>query len=940
MTEPEEIAAAPTPPLPGPLRGARDRPWPIVGRDAELGEIATAWSRVVDGGRETVLIAGEPGAGKSRLVAEAARSAHAGGGLILYGSGEATTESPYGPFVEALAHLERQAPAALREQLRGSLLGTLVLGSEPAALDPWSLGDDRAKLFAAALDLLESLASRGPLLLAIDDLHECGASTLDLVGHLSRTASDLRMLLMATYRPSAVDPDGDGVETIAELTALPNARHLELRALGPPALRRLAASLGAGEGEELERAVGLVEQESGGNALFACELLQAIGDEGSSPLERPPASLRMLIAGRAHALGSRAFEQLSAAAVFGREFAPALVATALEAEQNGFEDSMRAAERAGLIAASPAAGEYSFSHAIVARCLYEEQAPGPRGRLHRRIAELLEADGEGAGESRAAQLAHHWQRAEPADRDRAARWCAAAGRLAVRGYDHEVAAGWFEQALELRGASIEDGDDFEHCDLLTDLGIALRFSDQGRSRECLLAAARLADRLDDVERLARAAVANNRGFVSHVGAFDRERGAMLGRAAERLDTSSPEAALVLAQLALELTFSPQVERRRWLADRALEAARAGGDRRILAQVLIRCLIARWGPDNPEERIAIAAESIEIGAQLDEPLDLFHALHWQAVAQVEVGEIAAAARTLYEQEQIATRVGDATARWLCDCSASVHLALRGKLTEAEARAQRAVEGARSSSQPDALPFYVSQIASIRWQQGRLAELAPLLSRALDEYPGIPAFRSLATLANAVAGEKALANEILATDAVTDFADIPRDPIWIAAATTYAHAIAELEDPAAATRLRPVLEPYRGRLAMTTVSIWGLVDHALGRLELLLGERQAGQRSLRTAAAAYAVMPAPLWKAQAEADLGATDATESPLETRIAALGLTDRQSEVTRLIARGLSNRAVAEELHLSPSTVKRHLENVYRRTGVSSRGALIALLVE
>ena len=122
---------------------------------------------------------------------------------------------------------------------------------------------------------------------------------------------------------------------------------------------------------------------------------------GSSPLERPPASLRMLIAARAHALGPRAFEQLSAAAVFGREFAPALVATALEAEQSELEDSMRAAERAGLIAASPTAGEYSFSHAIVARCLYEELAPGRRGRLHRRIAELLEADGEGAGESRA-----------------------------------------------------------------------------------------------------------------------------------------------------------------------------------------------------------------------------------------------------------------------------------------------------------------------------------------------------------------------------------------------------------------------------------------------------------------------------------------------------------------------------------------------------------
>jgi DNA-binding CsgD family transcriptional regulator len=271
---------------------------------------------------------------------------------------------------------------------------------------------------------------------------------------------------------------------------------------------------------------------------------------------------------------------------------------------------------------------------------------------------------------------------------------------------------------------------------------------------------------------------------------------------------------------------------------------------------------------------------------------------------------------------------------------VHLALHGQLEEAEARAQRAAEGARQSGQPDSLPPYVSQLCSIRWQEGRIGELAPLLAKALHQFPGIPGFRSLVVLGHAGAGERDLAREVLNTDVATRFEGLPRDPIWFSTIATYAFAVADLGDHEAAALLHGILDPYRGRLATTAVSIWGVADHALGRLELLLGEEEAGRRSLRTAIAAYAGMQAPRWKALAEADLEAAGGAESPLEARIAALGLTERQAEVTRLIARGLSNREIAEQLQVSPSTVKRHLENVYERTGVGSRGALTALLLE
>ena len=929
-------------PLPGPLASARDRPWPMLGREPELEAIASAWSRVAAGERETVLVAGEPGAGKSRLLAEVGHTAHAAGGLVLYGSGEDRAETPFAPFATALGHLHRHGDERLLDELRGSPLAALIR-DVPAEEPPrWSLGDERGKLFAATVELLERIAVERPLLLAIDDLHGCGPSTLALVEHLSRTAAPVRLLLLATYRPTDAPPDSAPAATIAELRSAPGVQHLRLGKLDEGALRGIAAALKvAGDREGLDRAARRVARESDGNPLFACELLRVVAQSGGDPETPAPPSLRMLIAARANDLGATAYEHLCAAAVHGRQFDPAAVAAALGADPAAVASSLGLAERAGMVAPDQYGSGWTFTHAIVAHCLHDEVGPRRRGALHHRFAERLEASPEAA--RHAGDLARHWRRAEPAAPERAVYWSAAAGREALRRYDHEVAAGWFEAALELRDAAGRTTEDSERCDLLIGLGEALRFSNQERSRQCLLEASRVADRLDDTDRLVAAVLANHRGFVSHVGSFDRERGAMLRRAAERIGAPGPELALVLAQLALELTFSPQVERRRRLAERALSTAQASGDERVLAEVLIRCLIARWGPDNPEERIAMAARSIEIASRLDEPLDLFHALHWQATAQVEVGQVRAAAAALREQERIAARVGDSTASWLCECSASVHLALGGRLEEAEVRAQRAAERAKSSAQPDVLPFYISQIASIRWQQGRLAELAPLLARALDQYPGLPAFRSLVTLSHAAAGESAFAREVLASDAANDFAELPRDPIWIAAAATYAHAIADLGDRDAAAKLQPVLEPFRGQMATTSISIWGLVDHALGRLELLLGETDSGRASLQRAIDDYTAMPAPLWAAQAERDLeGAAEAPAagSALDSRIEALDLTSRQAEVIRLIARGRSNREVAEELRISPRTVKRHLENVYDRTGARSRAALTALLLD
>ena len=242
MSSPPQTAPRQPVPLPGPLRSARVRSWPLVGRDAELAELAAAWERVADGGSETVLVAGEPGAGKSRLLAEAAAVAHDRGGAGPVWQWRRRCREACAPLITALGELERKGTEPLREELRRlSARRPRAAGSAGEAI--WGMNGDRAKLFAAALELLERLTRHGPLLLAIDDLHGCGPSALALIRHLARAGSGTPFLLVVSYRPTDVDPSGEVAEAIAALGSEAGARELQLGALGLPALRDIACSL-------------------------------------------------------------------------------------------------------------------------------------------------------------------------------------------------------------------------------------------------------------------------------------------------------------------------------------------------------------------------------------------------------------------------------------------------------------------------------------------------------------------------------------------------------------------------------------------------------------------------------------------------------------------------------------------------------------------------
>ena len=213
--------------------------FPFVGRSAELETLRSLVPRAEGEGRRVVLVGGEPGSGKSRLVREFAAETAGGGALVLYGACDAVIHTPYGPFVEALEHLARVIdPAELRAALGTSggelarLLPDLAARIDdlppPVEADP---DTERHRLHMAVTDLLTGVGRRRPVLLVIEDGHWADAPTMLLLRHLARAAGSARLLLLGTFRDAEADMPDALSETLADLRRSDDVVRLRLTGL-------------------------------------------------------------------------------------------------------------------------------------------------------------------------------------------------------------------------------------------------------------------------------------------------------------------------------------------------------------------------------------------------------------------------------------------------------------------------------------------------------------------------------------------------------------------------------------------------------------------------------------------------------------------------------------------------------------------------------------
>jgi DNA-binding SARP family transcriptional activator len=578
----------------------------FVGREGELADLARAWEGAVGGQPRLVLVAGEAGIGKTRLVEAAAELASATGGLVVQAR---CYEAERSLFLQPVAEAVRAAALALPPDrlaaAAGEAAGTLaelvpelrrlldLPGYEraPAELE-------RRRSFEAVTAFLRGLAAQQPLLLTLDDFHQAGAATLELLHFVARRLAGDRVLVVATVRAE------EGAESLAALADV--GRVLELGPLPAAAVAELARRFGVADlaGPVLERARG--------HTLFTVESLRAAAEGGRDPAA-VPASLREAVQTRARRSGPEVEALLRAATVVGAAFDLEVVAGLLELPVDVTARRAEQAMAARLLVEDEAGAGYRFANDLVREVLYRTSPRPTRVTRHRRLAAMLANRPEAAAGHAAA--AGDWATAARA-------WMAAAAE-AARSYANRDAERLLDQAV---AAATEAGDPALEAAARLDRGRALvalgdypaAFADQEQALR--LATAHGLDRLEaaaleqlgwtayysrdhqaaseltpQARELAERAVAAPRAAPTALLLAARMRhaeGDLVG-AREAFDAvlGEPDPATQttgLTYLGLLLEHADQFAEARRVLDRSIEACRAAG---LVRPLLTSCFAA-------------------------------------------------------------------------------------------------------------------------------------------------------------------------------------------------------------------------------------------------------------------------------------------------------------------------------------------------------------
>jgi len=882
-----DVPQLPLPVALAPVEGLR-----FVGREAERAAIEEAWLRARAGTRRVTLIAGEPGIGKTSLVGELARRADADGGLVLYGRCDEDVGFAFQPFVEALrAYVSVTPPSLLREQAgRGApelarvlpelaeLLGDVTPPTRPdAALDQYLM-------FEAVVGFLAAVAERAPVLLVLDDLHWAARPTLHLLRHLVRSPPDMAVCVVGTFRDTELPSAGltrgaphPLTEMLADLRREPGIERHALQGLSEQDVETLMSGAVDGTLDAKRRSLArAVHEETQGNPFFVGEILRHVAEAGHQPASGDidlaqlgiPDGVREVVSRRLMRLSEDATRVLTVAAVAGPMVTLPLLERVPDAgvTPDALLDALDECVRARVLVESERLrGRYAFAHALVRQAVYADLTAARRGRLHRQVGEALEALYAGEPEEHLHELAHHFAQASAGDEDKAIGYLINAGDQAQVKLAYDQALTHYRQALELLEAFHDGAHMRRRVELTISLGEAQRRAGYRAFRATLLDGTQGARELGDPELLARAALANNRGFFSSTGEVDDERVRSLQDALDAYDPApSTTRARLLAQLAVELTFSGDWELRLRHSDDAVAMARELGDPGTLAVVLSQRIAALWHASTVEDRIASADEATRIANELDDPLLIYYGETYRGYAALEAGDLAGADLHLERQHRLAAKLRQPILRWYDLVTRAKRELIAGSLAEADRLALEGFEAGQEAGQPDAFHLFAAQLFVIRMHQGRLDELAEALAAApprAGRSRTVPLLTQafLATIFTELEREEEAraAYERLMSD---DLEDVPQDFSWLPVISLGAAVAARLGDRTRAAALTAKLTPYRLRYVDMGSSWLGSGAHYLGLLHTCVGDFEQAEGCFRDALTTQRALGSRAWIAR--------------------------------------------------------------------------------
>jgi len=829
----------------------------VVGREATLARLVGVAERVADEERcRIVLVSGEPGQGKTTLVAAAARAAFATGACVLLGHADEDVVTPYQLFAEALDHYVAHAPdEELEQQVRahGSELSRLApsLVLRLPNLPPSKATDldtERFLLLTAVVGLLTELSACQPVVLVLDDLQWADGGSLLLLRQLLASEHRMRVLVLATYRPHELSHSHPLTETLAALHRNQDVTHLDLPGLDE---KEVAKFLEAAAGQPLDEAgVALaraVYQETDGNPFFVEELLRHLAETGAlyqDPSGRwmaddslddsaLPHSVRVVIGARVGRLGPDTERLLSVASVIGRDFDLPVLARAKERSEDATLDLLDGARAVGLLREPAGApGSYSFTHALIQHTLYGALGPTRRARAHGQVARALEELFGDDPDPPVAELARHWINApQPAHLDVAVRYSRDAGDAALHSLAPDDALRHYAKAIDLC-AGMADPDPVLLLDLTIGLGTAQRQIGEPAFRRTLLDAAHRAADRGDVERLVAAALANDRGFYSAVGATDAEKVAILETALELLPAGHRHRAYILATLCSELAHGTPLDRRQALADEAIAIAEATDEDAVVVWVLNHVCVPLQVPALLEVTRSRTTEALQRAERIGDPVLRFWAALWHALSSTRAGDVAEVDRCISILETATARLNQPLFSWGYAWARSMRAQIAGDVGEAEQLAIEAFRIGSESGQPDAATIFGAQINIVSGQRGTMGELVPLIEQMAAETPDIPRTFFLSVLTKAhVEGDRFDEARVLLEEFGDNAFELPLDQVWLTGMVDYADAAIECGDRRAADVLFEKLVPWRAQLPATGASVLSPVSYYLGGLAVV-------------------------------------------------------------------------------------------------------------
>jgi DNA-binding SARP family transcriptional activator/tetratricopeptide (TPR) repeat protein len=881
-------AASPPPPLPvalAPLDGVH-----FVGRQLELQALSAAWERARAGSRRTVLIAGEPGIGKTSLVGELAKQAAKEGAFVIYGRCDEDVGFAFQPFVEALrTYVSSRSPELIREQVgkRGAELARVL--PELAELLPDTSAPARADaaldqylMFEAVVGFLSGISRERPLLLVLDDLHWAARPTLLLLRHLVRSPPDMALCVVGTFRDTELPRAHPLTEMLADLRREPGIERHALAGLSEQQVEDLLALERGRELDERSRSLAhAVHEETRGNPFFVGEVLRHVAEAPPGPVDGGefdleqlgiPEGVREVVSRRLMRLSDDAIQVLTVAAVAGPLVTLPLLERIPDAGRSPDRllDALDEAVRARVLMESQRLpGRYTFAHALVRQAVYVDLTAARRGRLHRQVADALEQLCTGELDEHLHELAHHFAQAAPGEEDKAIDYLVRAGDQAQSKLAYDQALTHYRQALELVEPFHDPAHNRRRCEVTISLGEAQRRAGYRVFRETLLDGARGARELGDPALMARAALANNRGFFSSVGQIDDERVESLADALAAYDPApSATRARLLSQLGEELIFGGDFELRCQVSDEAVGMAREIDDPGTLAMVLVQRIPTIWFPDNIDDRAASAAEAARIADALDDPLLSYFAAAYGVNSALEQGDLHRADVQMARLQRLTTGLRQPILSWYDLVIAAKREQVAGTMDDAERLALKGFEAGQEAGQPDAFQLFAAQLFVIRFHQRRLGELADAMvgaprpsgrSRTVPMLVG--AFMATIHCELGRLDDARAPYERLLADGLEQ---VPRDFSWLTVVSLAAEACARFGDRERAPMFMEALAPHRGRYIDVGSAWLGSVERSIGLLHGSVGEYDEAERALDAAATAHQAAGATAWLARTRSD----------------------------------------------------------------------------